>query len=158
MSLTKIEKDVIIELYKEFHEDNPSESCTLCCHSFVNKEGLYLCGIGNFHQCCGGTNCKEFELSCLVEALFEKIKEYKTRIKEIGEFNKSELFKKLHKEFPELYENEVKQMKDIKDKSEVIGKLTDAKELLKKWVSLLGFKAGKLAEQTEQFLSEVENV
>lgn len=86
MSLTKTERDVIVELYKEFHEDNPRESCSLCCHGFVNENGFWVCGIGNFHQYCGGTNCKEFELSCAVEALFEKIKEYKTQIKEIREF------------------------------------------------------------------------
>ena len=34
--------------------------------------------------------------------------------------------------------------------------LTKAKELLKQWLSLCGFKVEKLAKDTEQFLSEVE--
>lgn len=52
--------------------------------------------------------------------------------------------------------------KDIKDKSELIGKLTKAKELLAKWVELYkpkleGYPITPIQEQTEQFLnSEVE--
>ena len=34
--------------------------------------------------------------------------------------------------------------------------LTTAKELLKQWLSLCGFKVEKLAKDTEQFISEVE--
>lgn len=34
--------------------------------------------------------------------------------------------------------------------------LTKAKELLKQWLSLCGFKVEKLSKDTEQFLSEVE--
>ena len=37
------------------------------------------------------------------------------------------------------------------------GQLTKAKELLKQWLSLCGFKVEKLAKDTEQFISEVEN-
>lgn len=45
--------------------------------------------------------------------------------------------------------------KDIKDKSEVIEQLTKAKELLKQWLSLCGFKVEKLSKDTEQFLKEI---
>ena len=75
--MTKTERDIIVELYKEFQEEEPRETCSLCCHSYVGKSGFYLCGLGNFHQCCGGTNCKEFEMSAPIEALFLKIKELK---------------------------------------------------------------------------------
>lgn len=34
--------------------------------------------------------------------------------------------------------------------------LSKAKELLRKWVNLVGFKAGKLVGDTEQFLKETE--
>ena len=46
--------------------------------------------------------------------------------------------------------------KDIKDKSEVIGQLSTAKELLKWWVSHCGDHDLFYAEKTERFLREVE--
>ncbi len=76
--MNDIEKNIIIELYKEFIDEEFSESCVLCSHGYVGKNKFYVCGLGNFHQCCGGANCKDFEMSSVVSALFRKIKELKS--------------------------------------------------------------------------------
>lgn len=75
------DKEIIIELYKEFlDEESTQESCILCSHSYIDKNRFYNCGLGNFHVCCGGANCKDFEISSYIKASFEKIKNLKEQI------------------------------------------------------------------------------
>lgn len=77
-------------------------------------------------------------------------------------------FKNVFDEVAELKEQlGDKVMQKQKDKADLVwrlneaneqkkGQLTKAKELLKQWLSLCGFKVEKLSKDTEQFLSEVK--
>lgn len=95
---------------------------------------------------------QDVELDNLQKEITELKKTYrKQRNKRIDELQKenTELKKKL-----KALEGQTP-WKDIKDKSEVIGKLTKAKELLKRWVNSYGYIDVALCKQTEQFISKV---
>lgn len=98
-----------------------------------------------------------------LEKAFERIVELEATNKKISDecHKLVDSFERMQKENAELklklnaLEGQTP-WKDIKDKSELIGKLTEAKGLLKWWVNPCGDHDLFYAEKTEQFLSEVE--
>lgn len=68
----------------------------------------------------------------------------------------AELKDKLNKIERKCKFNFVDLLHDVENESKQEEHLTKAKELLKQWLSLCGFKVEKLAKDTEQFLKEIE--
>ena len=78
------------------------------------------------------------------------------RIEDLEKEN-AELKDKLNKIERKCKFNFVDLLHDVENESKQEEQLAKAKELLKQWLSLCGFKVEKLAKDTEQFLnSEVE--
>lgn len=165
--MTEAQNEIIVELYKEFlDEENTQESCICCCHSFVDKDRFYKCGLGNFHVCCGGVNCKDFEISSFIQACFEKIKNLKAEIEKMKNKNKesdavlaagSTFNKALNSMNKALEEERDKYRNMVFDKDE---QLTKAKDILRNvirvtwgegWNYSLDWKVN-----AEQYLKDLE--